>query len=177
MENKFVERINSLLNGISGNAFARKCGIKQTTMSGYLNGLSEPNRENLIKIARACNVSVGWLADGEGETAPGQQPVIASHPNRESNPKFDDYIGKTARVITSKTIYRSALERNIDAFHKAVETEDEMQGVKEKLDVMELRHNADMDELKSMHARDMAELKNLILSQAGGQKRDSAANA
>lgn len=70
MENKFVARINSLLGDISGNAFARKCGIKQTTMSGYLNGVSEPNRENLIKIARACNVTVGWLADGEGEVHP-----------------------------------------------------------------------------------------------------------
>lgn len=34
-------------------------------MIGYLNGTSEPNLENLIKIASACNVSVGWLAAGE----------------------------------------------------------------------------------------------------------------
>jgi len=177
MENKFVERINSLLGGLSGNAFARKCGIKQTTMSGYLNGISEPNRGNLIKIARACNVTVGWLADGEGEEATNPQMAFAHLPNRDANPKFDDYIGKTARVITSKTIYRSALERNIDAFHKAVETEDEMQGVREKLDGMEKRHSADMDELKFMHARDMEELKRLILNQGSQQKRDSAANA
>ncbi|MFA7346873.1 MAG: helix-turn-helix transcriptional regulator [Desulfurivibrionaceae bacterium] len=166
MENKFAERLNSLLSGLSGNAFARKCGIKQTTMSGYLNGLSEPNRENLIKIARACNVTVGWLADGEGEEATGPQATFAHLPNRDANPKFDDYIGKTARVITSKTIYRSALERNIDAFHKAVETEDEMQGVREKLELMQVKHD-----------RDMEELKRLILNQGASQKRDSAANA
>jgi len=64
-ENKFSKRLNSLLFGLSKNAFARKCAIKQTTMIGYLNGTSEPNLENLIKIAFACNVSVGWLAAGE----------------------------------------------------------------------------------------------------------------
>lgn len=132
----------------------------------YLRGDSDPTLGKIEKIARACNVTVGWLADGEGEEATSPQTSFAHLPNRESNPKFDDYIGKTARVITSKTIYRSALERNIDAFHKAVETEDEMQGVREKLELMQVKHD-----------RDMEELKRLILNQGTQQKRDSAANA
>lgn len=150
----------------SGRKFAAECGVQDSTMRGYLLGKYEPTIENLIKIARASNVTVGWLADGEGETAVNQRGAQADHPNRDANPKFDDYIGKTARVITSKTIYRSALERNIDAFHKAVETEDEMQGVREKLELMQEKHD-----------RDMEELKRLILNQSTSQKRDSAANA
>lgn len=51
-------------------AFAEKCGIKPTTMLGYLKGSSQPNLENLIKIASSCNVTVGWLANGEEPMQP-----------------------------------------------------------------------------------------------------------
>ena len=166
MEKTFKDRLHALMGSKSGRKFAEHCGVQDSTMRGYLLGKYEPTIENLKKIARACNVTVGWLADGEGEESEVPQMSFAHLPNRDANPKFDDYIGKTARVITSKTIYRSALERNIDAFHKAVETEDEMQGVREKLEVMQVKHD-----------RDMEELKRLILNQGNQQKRDSAANA
>lgn len=65
MENIFIERLNILRNGLSKNAFAQKCDIKQTTMLGYLNGTSQPNLENLIKISKANNVTIGWLAGEE----------------------------------------------------------------------------------------------------------------
>lgn len=62
---KFTKRLNSLVGDLSGNAFARKCGVKPTTMNGYLNGKFEPTVEILVQIAKACNVSVAWLT---GET-------------------------------------------------------------------------------------------------------------
>jgi len=61
----FVERLNTLRGGRSKAAFARECGLSQTTMLGYLNGESQPNIENLIKIAKSQHVSVAWLV---GET-------------------------------------------------------------------------------------------------------------
>ncbi len=149
-----------MIGGGDVRPFARKCGVTETSVRNYLKG-TEPTLPTIIKIARACNVAVGWLAAGEENSSP-QEGILAGHPEREANPRFDDLVNKTARIVTSKTIYRSALERNIDAFHKAVETEDEMQGVKE--------------EMRGLR-EEIAELKALILKREPEEKRDSAANA
>ncbi|MBU0680129.1 MAG: helix-turn-helix domain-containing protein [Proteobacteria bacterium] len=66
-EISFHKRLRALVGEISDNAFAKKCDIPGSTMRGYLDGSSQPNLENLAKIANACGVSVGWLAAGEGE--------------------------------------------------------------------------------------------------------------
>ncbi len=63
---------------LSGNQFADFCGIKQRTMAGYLCGKSEPTYQNLLMIAKACNVSVGWLAAGEGEKEPGKNNEVVA---------------------------------------------------------------------------------------------------
>lgn len=81
MENTFVQRLNELKGSISKNAFAKKCGIKQTTMLGYLNGSSQPNLENLIKIAKAGNVNVAWLV-GEEETVKAKAEVRPHMPDK-----------------------------------------------------------------------------------------------
>ncbi len=66
MKNLFVDRLDQLRGITSKAEFARKCGLKQTTMLGYLNGTSEPNLENLKKIAVANKVTISWLV-GESE--------------------------------------------------------------------------------------------------------------
>ena len=71
MEKNFKNRINECRKRLGKNEFARKCNLKPATMLGYLNGTSEPNLKNLIQIARACNVTVGWLANGEQPKRPG----------------------------------------------------------------------------------------------------------
>lgn len=61
----FLSNLLELSEGLYWSGFARKCGIKQTTMNGYLSGKYEPTVTNLCKIAAACDVRVGWLAAGE----------------------------------------------------------------------------------------------------------------
>lgn len=51
---------------LNKSAFARKCGIEQSTMAGYLSGKSSPTVENAIKIAKGNEVSLIWLTTGEG---------------------------------------------------------------------------------------------------------------
>ena len=67
----FTKRVDELRGSGSKNAFAKKCGIKPTTMLGYLNGTSQPNLENLIKISKANGVTISWLA---GEDVPKEFP-------------------------------------------------------------------------------------------------------
>jgi len=107
---------------------------------------------------------------GTGRTT--QQPKKKvneqSEPQQAQNSCHDDFINKTTKIITSQTIYRSALERNIDAFYQAVETEEEMQGIKEE-----------MRDLREDYKNRMDKLEKLILNMGGltNEKRDSAANS
>ncbi len=70
----FAARLAAILDaaGISVNAFAKQCGVRQSTLSNYFNPArgrpaSEPTLSNLVKIARAAGVSLDWLAGGAGD--------------------------------------------------------------------------------------------------------------
>jgi transcriptional regulator with XRE-family HTH domain len=68
VEVSFPERLKQLIGGQSIRAFARECGLSDTTLRQYLSGQSEPTRPALIAIARAAHVSLDWLICGEGDT-------------------------------------------------------------------------------------------------------------
>lgn len=57
---------------------AKRSEIPLTTLLRYFEG-SEPSREKLVAIARAADVSVGWLANGE-ESAAEKQPLDLDSP-------------------------------------------------------------------------------------------------
>ncbi|EJG1803494.1 TPA: helix-turn-helix transcriptional regulator [Vibrio parahaemolyticus] len=60
----FSERLNTVLNGKSGRAFAKETGISYSTLHNYLSGISSPTLENLITLSEKANVSIEWLATG-----------------------------------------------------------------------------------------------------------------
>lgn len=62
----FIDRLRALIGEGSMHAFSARCGISDSLLRKYLAG-SLPGLDNLIRIAAACGVSVGWLAAGEGE--------------------------------------------------------------------------------------------------------------
>ncbi len=66
--NDFADRLSSeiLKNYRSVRAFALENGINPSTMALYATGQSEPTRPVLCIIAKALNVSLDWLATGEG---------------------------------------------------------------------------------------------------------------
>lgn len=64
MESEFIDRLRGLIGDKSARAFALEADVAETTLRQYLNGRSEPTMSNLIKICRACNVSLDWLATG-----------------------------------------------------------------------------------------------------------------
>lgn len=70
-----AQRIALLMNGMSGLAFAQKCGFSDSLLRKYLAG-SIPGADKLVAIARAGGVSVDWLATGEGPMRPeGREPA------------------------------------------------------------------------------------------------------
>jgi len=56
-------------------ALARHIRSSESTLRQWLNGNSEPTRNNLVDFARAAGVSVGWLAAGEGPMRPGDVDI------------------------------------------------------------------------------------------------------
>ena len=59
------DRISSLrMPGEKKKAFANRCGVPQTTMSGYLNANRLPKIDHLISIAATCSVTIDWLTTG-----------------------------------------------------------------------------------------------------------------
>ncbi|HQS09519.1 MAG: hypothetical protein B7Y12_01945 [Rhizobiales bacterium 24-66-13] len=50
----------------SGDELSRKTAIPRRTLESYLAGDSEPKASRLVAIARAVDVTIEWLAAGEG---------------------------------------------------------------------------------------------------------------
>lgn len=61
-----AERIALLVDGGNITAFAKKCGIPYSSMTGYLGG-AIPSADRAAMIAEACGVDLTWLITGNGE--------------------------------------------------------------------------------------------------------------
>ena len=66
----FGSRLKLAIGDESTNKFAKKCGIKESSIRGYFSG-STPGLDKVVAIAAASGVSISWLATGEGEMRPG----------------------------------------------------------------------------------------------------------
>lgn len=71
----FAVRLQSLLDskGWSARQLARIAGLASESHVGHLLKGKDPRLTTVIAIAHAADVTVGWLADGEGAPAPKQR--------------------------------------------------------------------------------------------------------
>ncbi len=70
----FPDRLHHAKAGLSTNAFAQKCGISESIFRKYLAGASVPGADKLVDIARVADVSLVWLATGQGEAQATETP-------------------------------------------------------------------------------------------------------
>lgn len=63
----FRNRLSLLLEGRSGNAFAKCIGMSEAVIRDYLSGKTYPSLNRLATIAEKCDVPIEWLATGKGE--------------------------------------------------------------------------------------------------------------
>jgi phage repressor protein C with HTH and peptisase S24 domain len=79
-EISFRERIKVLID-LAGSAekLAKKAGISARVIGKYLAEESDPSRGRLVSLARASDVSIAWLADGEGPMRRGDALISSDH--------------------------------------------------------------------------------------------------
>ena len=130
-----------------------------------MRGDSDPTLGKIEKIARACNVNVGWLAAGEESPVSQNRAAATNEPSAAYNvgatkpptaPKEEinvhDGVMMTTKVLSSKTGYANALWHNLKSFEAAVDKEErveeltkEVRKLTEMMERMEARL-ADKDE-------------------------------
>jgi len=57
---------------------AAKAHVSESHLYRYISGESEPTASRLVALARAADVSIAWLATGEGEAFPAAQTATAA---------------------------------------------------------------------------------------------------
>ncbi|RWE55165.1 MAG: helix-turn-helix domain-containing protein [Mesorhizobium sp.] len=73
----FAERLKIAFGKESPHAFAQRSGIGDSTIRRYLLG-SMPGLDNLLVIAKAANVTLDWLATGEGPMRASKEPLFVT---------------------------------------------------------------------------------------------------
>lgn len=63
----FKNRLAIVLEGMSGNAFAKKVGMSEAVIRDYLSGKTYPSLNRLAIIALKCDIPIEWLVTGKGE--------------------------------------------------------------------------------------------------------------
>ena len=67
-QSDFAKRINYAIERAGGpSALSRTTGYSLSTIRKWTSGESDPSRERLVNLADICDVSLLWLASGEGE--------------------------------------------------------------------------------------------------------------
>lgn len=70
-QSSFADRLRSLMQGMSENAFAQKCKLPLSSVRKYFAG-SIPSIDKAVQIARENDVSLKWLATGETDGGKGE---------------------------------------------------------------------------------------------------------
>ncbi len=65
--------------GMSQSEFARRLGVKKSTIIAWENDLSEPRANRLSMMAGMINVSIMWLLTGEGEGMDGPDEMAENN--------------------------------------------------------------------------------------------------
>lgn len=89
-------------SGLKRGEFAKRLGVKKTTIAAWEDDLSEPRANRLSMMAGLLNVSVGWLLTGEG---------VGVEMGDEENTPAEDLRSLLYEIRDIRTRMKSDLER------------------------------------------------------------------
>jgi transposase-like protein len=63
----FQQRVKALIRAVGSVAeVSRKCGIPESTVKKWSDGISDPSRERCVALAMGTGASILWIVTGEG---------------------------------------------------------------------------------------------------------------
>lgn len=146
-------RMKAATRTSSDTALAKILNLRQSSISGAKERQSIPPAW-AVQIAQDYGVSLDWLMFGEGEMKRGQAAatpkVAAASPDvvprvettiyndmnagvAQSATNIADLVAKTIEVLQSKTVFQTALQSNIEAFHHAIVLEKKIDQVEDRI--------------------------------------------
>ena len=162
------ERIKKVRGDRTQADFSRLTTIPKNTLGRYERGEIVPGGEAIALLCKNLDIDSNWLLFGEGpmrreEPAPATAPATAqaASPPAEDDFKMSDMLTKTAEVLESDTIYRTALASNINAFHQAVRSERTLAQLEERMAALETRMEELANENSQLKMRVEQQAKNL----------------
>lgn len=125
-------------------------GLVSPKIAARIEPGNELQRQRIAK-KKAANKAVGKTAADNTDFADDNQMSIS------------DMLWMTGKVLESKTVYRSALASNVRAFYQAVQKEDEMKSVLERLEAMQAENRELANQSRARDER-MERMEEMLLS-------------
>lgn len=154
--------------GLKQDDFAAKLGVTTVTLQNYFKSVRLPSSDFIKQTCFEFSVHPEWLLMGSGPMRRGETAKVAPAPAPAPAEAFltapqeefrmSDMLTKTAEVLESDTIYRTALASNINAFHQAVRSERTLARIEERMAEWEAKADAMARELSELR-RENRELK------------------
>lgn len=107
-DREFSKRMQNLISQHGGNVsvFAQKLEVSPPTVTRWIKGEADPSRTNLIKISEALDVSLEWLATGNGREKREFNIIKETQPNYNTS-KIQT---KDGEVVVNKAKLQEAIE-------------------------------------------------------------------
>lgn len=145
-----LKKVRIQLN-LTQQELADELGVSRSSIANYESGIDPISRKFARKLEKKYGISARWLLSGEEKDgaidSTQEVAVVYSDQGGVDEIRISDMLQKTAEVLESKTIFRSALASNINAFYQAVKTEEPMRQLRDRMEAMELSLSSQMKEV------------------------------
>jgi DNA-binding XRE family transcriptional regulator len=122
-------RIKIVRGTIQQTDFATLFLLKQQDISKIERGKIKPPLELLFKISIHFGISLEWLITGQGKMHQANIGIAEIESiygiSRNDSISTGDLVTKTIDILKSNSVYSTALKSNIEAFHHAMNYEEE----------------------------------------------------
>lgn len=145
-----VDRMKSSVGISSDSDLSRLLEITPQAISNFKKKNEIPS-DLVIQFADKFELSLDWLISGEG--SPKKKRGTELLHTKEDLAPLDELNSKTVQILQSRTIYRTALASNINAFHQAMGAGGEISDLKEKSKRQEIEIESVNNRLAALEKR------------------------
>ena len=140
---EFSKRLNTIIQhtGLLKKDFVKKSGVSSAQLFNYLKGEQEPNAKFFRRVSiEFPDINLNWLISGTGSMIIERQNIDSINIETENTePPISESLTMTARVLESGTTYAIALRLNIEHFYRAIEAENKLKQLEQKMMTFEDR--------------------------------------